>query len=639
MRKLTPLLHCVISALSLLFCSITAQADHASHSASIGGNETAAKIKQQRLDWQQAITDFANADADTVIAPYMQILSQLKVQPQQSWCRGDVARLVSRALALNGSSLVAWSMRYGCASKHNRDKDKQQYTDTINGLIGLLVKQNQATSLTDAIHIRELLEAPLILQAMGYNILDVNLALKNGGLFYRYHVIDPISSKVQVKYFTNLTFMKQQLNQGELSHEMAIQMILRSFRQQSLGLILKHQAKKLIEQHQYAKAQTMLDDISDYSMIKNVLQGKIYLANGQHQQFEQLSKALKVDAKGGFIAAAILLARSQVQAMPTSQPTSQQRDNINNQIKRVDRFTIPGEGAYQLALALQQSEPPSQPNSQWLKWLNQASEQHHPQATFALAKHFQLPQTPSDSPNDSAKALALFQRARGYGHKQAAIEIVHYYHQQQDKTLHQKELTLLRQLTSENNGAAMTLLAKRYEHGVDVNQDLAAAFDWYFSAWQAGFVDAANHIASLYETGKVARHPDGQSDGQSDLHQAWVWYEKAAEKGDFNGYFHLGRFLQLGLGREIDLKQAAIWYLTAANNGSALAYCHLATTLLAMDSNTGIARQPIREKAQSLYQLGSKQDNKTCPRQFARFYQLELGDQQKAKVWNEIGKE
>jgi TPR repeat protein len=624
----------ILGLLLLVGCSGTAL-------AAIGGNEAFEKARQQQLIWQQAIDNFANADVDQVVIPYMTILTQLKTQPQPNWCRTDITSMVNRALTLNASSLVAYSMLYSCAAKYDKASDKATYAETINGLIGLIIKQKQASSLIDAIEIRELLEAPLILQAIGFNVLDMQLVLKNGGIYYHYHVIDPLTAKVHSKFFSNLAFMKHQLKQPAIGNEMAIQLILRAYRQQTLTLMVKYQASQLIEQGQYDAAIAQLDDIDEYSMLKNVQLGQTYLALQQWQKFATLSKALSLDAKAGFIDAAVLLGKYQVIHPDNSlSPDGLSSDVLSSEsrlkklIGQIDRFTLPGEGAYRLAQALLANNVNNPPLTkmaikQSIKWFNQAIAQHHGKAAYTLARIYQAGKL-IDS--DANRAFALFKLAKDYGNAQAAIEVARYYHQGGTNIPidHQQEMVILRKLIEQKNAPAMLLLGERYEYGIDVKQDAQQAYDWYYRAWQSGFAEAATQIAILYELGKISPQAD------ESIAQAYVWYEKASQKGSHNGSFNLGRFYQWGMGRDIDLKQAAMFYLTAANNGSAISYCHLAVTLLQIDTHTGQARQATRDKALALYQLGIKHDNRICPRQLGHFYLNELSEPDNALHWYTI---
>lgn len=390
----------------LLFCATTV--------AQIGGNEAALKARQQQLDFQHAISNFARADVDLVIAPYLHIVSQLKTQPQQNWCRADVLVQVDKALALNPSSLVGWSILYGCASKNNHLEAKQSHTDTINGLIGLLLGQNTGDTLDDAIHIRELLEAPLILQAMGYNVLDMALVLKNGGLFYHYHLIDPISSKVSSKYFTNLTFMKHQLSQPGISNKAAIERIVQAYQQQMPDPVIIREAKNLLTQQQYRTAETLLNTLTNYSMIKNSLLAQIYLHTKQNQSFITLSKTLALDAKAGFIQAAILLARFKL-----LQPDKNALKQVQQLLSRVDHFTTIGEGAYRLGMALHHYQ---QNLGQSVSWLNRAVEQQHAKAAFQLGRFYQQGMGVK---KDNDRGLKLIRKAAKSGDLEAIEYLNH----------------------------------------------------------------------------------------------------------------------------------------------------------------------------------------------------------------------
>ena len=223
-----------------------------SANAKIGDDQTLEKIKRQNLQWQKAIDDFAKADPQTVITPYMQIISRLNHQPQHTWCDEENIALVNQAIALNGSSLVAHSMLFSCAAKQHKVEQRDHYTEIINGLISRLVNGKEASSIHSVIEIRELMEARLQLQAMGYNILEMNLVTRYGGLFYQYHVLDTQTAKVTTRYFSNLHFMKNLLlTNPDVSDDTASQLMRKYYQQQKLPFAITEQAKKYISRGQY----------------------------------------------------------------------------------------------------------------------------------------------------------------------------------------------------------------------------------------------------------------------------------------------------------------------------------------------------------------------------------------------------
>ncbi|WP_246709113.1 MULTISPECIES: tetratricopeptide repeat protein [Bradyrhizobium] len=55
------------------------------------------------------------------------------------------------------------------------------------------------------------------------------------------------------------------------------------------------------------------------------------------------------------------------------------------------------------------------------------------------------------------------------------------------------------------------------------------------------------------------------------MREAAIWYEKAAERGDVQAQFFVGRFYATGVGASPNIRHAAKWFERAAENGHATA--------------------------------------------------------------------
>lgn len=579
----------------------------------IGNSESAKKQAEQQKQWQQAIEDFAKADTDTVIAPYMQIIGQLQSLSANNRCQPTALANIDEALKLNPSSLIAYSILFTCATKKDQKDKRTQYLNTINGLIKLLVNGKDASSFKDAIIIREQLEAPLLLQAMGYSVLDLDLVSQYGALYYRYHVIDLTTFKSTMRYFSNLGYMKQMLSNPNVSDDTASQLMVRYFERQKMDFALNRQAQRLIISGKYNEALEILQEVDEYSMHKKVLMAQAYLALEQYAELEQLEQTLSSDAKAGYIPAGVLLARIYHHKAQTAA--------FEQQIEAIDNFSKPGEGLYQVARSLQQI---NQEPQQTLEWYQQAAKLKHPKATLLLADIYK-------TQNNTAKAIELFQQAYDLGLEQAGIELVKHYHFGNEDTEpdQQKAVQLLEKLAANNNAHAHYLLGMRYADGVVVEQDSQTALQWLTSAHELGESQAANAIGILYEKGELS------DPNQPDYQQAQLWYERAGERGDSNGFINLARWYQFGVEREVDMDKAGKYYVQAASAGSMIAYCRLADTILLGTERHSEQWAEALKKAESLYIFGSKNNSSYCPRRLADFYSNEKKDASKAQHFYE----
>jgi TPR repeat protein len=575
--------------------------------------------QQNQTKWQKSIDDFAKADPQTVITPYMQIINQLNGQPDFVWCQPNAMSLVNQAVKLNPSSLIAHSILYTCAAKAHKSELRKSYRETLNGLIAILVDTAQVDTDESVIEIRELMEAPLLLQAMGYTVLDANLVTRYGGLYYQYFVLDTHSSKVTSRYFSNLRFMKNLLSNPNVSDNTAARLITQYYQEQELPLAITLHAKRLVAEKRYQEAEALLATVQEYSMTKNLLLAQIYYDENRHQDLDALQKALSLDAKYGYTAAAIMLAKIKL-----NQAKGEGEESVAQLLAKVDKFTKDGEGAYKLAMSLQADEKSRQSS---FTWFELAANKNHPEATLALARLYRQ----GDSVKvDHQKAFKLFKTAKRLGLSQAGIEIARYYHTGNDliPADHDKEIALLRQLALQKNATASYMLGQRYRLGEDVDIDLHQAMSWYTAAYEQGHTRAANQIGLLVEFAKL--------EPKADLPQAFSWYQKAGEKGDSNGFSNMGRFYQYGKGRSVDLQQAADNYIKSAETGSNIAYCKLADIVILMGPKEGETLASHQKRAKGLYQYGVKYEKRICARKFGFFYQHQMNEPQSAMQWYEL---
>jgi TPR repeat protein len=119
--------------------------------------------------------------------------------------------------------------------------------------------------------------------------------------------------------------------------------------------------------------------------------------------------------------------------------------------------------------------------------------------------------------------------------------------------------------------AAMHNLARMYDQGRGVAQDLKQAAHWYGRAAEADHAGAMVALGSMHEFGEgVAKH----------LAEALRLYRLAAERGDAQGMASLGFLYAIGKGVARDALAARDWYAKAAAKGNARAMFNLALLLL-----------------------------------------------------------
>ena len=94
--------------------------------------------------------------------------------------------------------------------------------------------------------------------------------------------------------------------------------------------------------------------------------------------------------------------------------------------------------------------------------------------------------------------------------------------------------------------------------------DYEEAFRWYRLAADQGDADGAFYLGRMYEEGRGV---------DEDANLGYLWYRRAADQGHAGGQFYLGQMYEhgLGVGVDIDNGQAVRWYRVSAEQGHAQA--------------------------------------------------------------------
>ena len=116
-------------------------------------------------------------------------------------------------------------------------------------------------------------------------------------------------------------------------------------------------------------------------------------------------------------------------------------------------------------------------------------------------------------------------------------------------------------LARQGDARAQVALAKMFQDGDGVKQDIQEALKWYTKSAEQGNTQAQMNLGVLYQDGDL---------GKRNYSKAVHWYTKAAEKGEEFAQFNLGRIFQAGVSGVIKQsdKQAIRWFRLAAEQGN-----------------------------------------------------------------------
>lgn len=155
-----------------------------------------------------------------------------------------------------------------------------------------------------------------------------------------------------------------------------------------------------------------------------------------------------------------------------------------------------------------------------------------------------------------------------------------------------------RRVYKEAQAAGAFALARRYQNGIGVVRNAAAAREWTRKAAEAGEVEAMVRLGQMYATGEGV---------QRDLRSAFEWYSKAADAKNADAMCDLGRMYASGKFVPKDAAKAVEWYTRSAEGGSVQGMRALAWHHLPSDKDVGISwltKAADRGDHRAMYDLG-----------------------------------
>jgi TPR repeat protein len=163
--------------------------------------------------------------------------------------------------------------------------------------------------------------------------------------------------------------------------------------------------------------------------------------------------------------------------------------------------------------------------------------------------------------------------------------------------------------------AAQVELRQRYALGEGVDQDLDRANQWYRAAADTGDAEAQYRLGRIL----VGRG------GADDLREAAQWYERAAGQGRMDAKRRLGILHYDGRGVPQDYRKAFELYMSAADQGDAAAQFNLGVMV-----ENGIAVQSNLPLAASWYLNAAQQGVAAAENNLGRLYQ---GTRSASRSW------
>lgn len=183
---------------------------------------------------------------------------------------------------------------------------------------------------------------------------------------------------------------------------------------------------------------------------------------------------------------------------------------------------------------------------------------------LANARSYHISKESEQLSRKSEKEFAQLMKAAALGSRHAAKILGDVISHGLAENHHQDYRTAMlwyRRAAQMGDMTAYYELGRFYEYGLDVVQDLAEATAYYSIAADEGCWSACERLGLYYENESCPAYPE----------RAVGYYRKAAEGGDMNCRYHLGRCYQYAIGVGRDLSESEKWYSLAAGQGHELA--------------------------------------------------------------------
>jgi len=629
--------------------------------------------------WAKKITQFYNADIHSVILPYMTSVRSFDNLSEEQLCSADSLSKVTKLLTLNPSSLFARSFFFACPAWLAGDMNEDTLMAEIEGIASSLLSETSGESIEEAIEVRELDEAHIILELSGFQMLDSEIFPNGDEFVFKYHVIDTETGKFEHRYFKNLKLLQHiyQRVQASITIQQTVKLVLSSYMQKKLTAALIPKARMHLFDKQYGEVIELLKANALDSGLASTLLAEAYFRQGNTDELYNLIDTLDTLSNWGLIEAKVLLAEI-ILVNAEGKTEYQEVDRI---LLDIDSLTSANRGATLLASKLATHDNAASLIKRWLantehptfaealtiaasstnnmgfynkeaqlQLLSVAADRQDPKALFKLANWYL---SGNKVKKDENKGVELLTRAAELGHSDAQLDLGFYYGmgqlglEQDYNTAYQWYL----KSANQSNPIALSNLGIFFRDGTAVQQDIVAAESYFQKSIAAGNEKAFCYLGDLYRDNSerysiekaIESYKNGADVGQSSCQyslgetykeslqnyaESIKWYLKAGESGDNRGYFSLALLYDDGTKVSQNYSKAIEYYQLAAEAGHDSALSNLGYMY---EAGKGVASN--NQKALEYYLKAEELKNDQGINNLATFY-LEgiVVDQDKAKA-------
>jgi len=189
-----------------------------------------------------------------------------------------------------------------------------------------------------------------------------------------------------------------------------------------------------------------------------------------------------------------------------------------------------------------------------IRWLMLAAKQEYAPAEYELGRIYLYGR---GVPADYTQALIWEERAAGHGQRRAQRDLAYMYERGFGVNADAAQAAAWnRKAADQGDPQGQLYLAQALETGTGVPKDIAEAMQWYAKAAKQDLTEAQLHMARIYA-----------QDGNAPCWRAISWYDRAAENGDAQAMYELGKLYQTARCGN-NLQQAAFWLGAGVRFGS-----------------------------------------------------------------------
>ena len=200
----------------------------------------------------------------------------------------------------------------------------------------------------------------------------------------------------------------------------------------------------------------------------------------------------------------------------------------------------------------------SKSTNETVMWANQGD----PEAQVALGNMYR-----DDLTKDSQAAMNWYLKAaeQGYDIAQYSVGILYYLGEGVQQDYAMAEEWFRKAAAQEGESVVPYMLGKLYEEGHGIQENPDEAQSWYLMAAARNYIPAQLALGSLLASGQGGRIPEKDRNYSG----AMEWYLKAAQLGDAQAHYEIGRMFDEGVGVVQDDLKAKQWYAQASARGHA----------------------------------------------------------------------